>query len=112
MKQVNIGVGHGLAVFVDDGTRQMTLGLVGTLHSDFPVRYAHTYGIETYHLADGIGNSLATNGGGDAEVFQFIVKEVDFVVCGLGIQLAQGIAERHIIIFTRDAHSRRTVAYP
>ena len=88
MKQVNIGVGHGLAVFVDDGTRQMTLGLVGTLHSDFPVRYAHTYGIEAYHLADGIGNSLATNGGGDAEVLQFVVEEVDFVVCGLGIQLA------------------------
>ena len=60
-------------------------------------------GIEAYHLTDGIGHGLATNGGSDAEVLQFVVEKVDFVVCGLGIQLAQGIAERHIIIFTRDA---------
>ena len=46
MKQVNIGVGHGLAVLVNDSARQMALGLVGTLDVDFA--------LATFHDADGI----------------------------------------------------------
>ncbi len=90
----------------------MVGGFLRTLDGDFCAVDAHADGIEAYHLTDGIGHGLAMNRGGDVEVLQFVVEEIDFVVCGLGIQLAQGIAERHIIIFMRDAHSRRTVAYP
>jgi len=100
MKQVNIGVGHRLAVLVNNGSRQMVFSLMGTLNGNFPVCNAYADGIKAYHLTDGIGHGLAMNGGGDAEVFQFVVEEVDFVVGGLGIQLAQGIAERHIVVFT------------
>ena len=39
---------------------------------------------------------------GDAEVLQLVVKKVDFIIAALSIQLAQGIAERHIIIFARN----------
>ena len=111
-EQGDVGVGHGLAVGVYDGALVAVGGFLRTLDGDFCAVDAHADGIEAYHLTDGIGNGLATNGGSDAEVLQFVVEEVDFVVGALGIQLAQGIAERHIIIFTRDAHSRRTVAYP
>ena len=39
-------------------------------------------------------------GGGDAKVLQFVVEKTDGVVLSLLVQLAQGLAERHIIIFT------------
>ena len=35
---------------------------------------------------------------GDAEVLQFVVEETDGVFLGLLVQLAQGLAQRHIII--------------
>ena len=50
-------------------------------------------GIEAYHLTDGIGYSLATNGGGDAEILQLVVEKTDSVVVSLLVQLAQGFAE-------------------
>ena len=101
-KQGDVGVDYGLALLVDDSTLVAVGGFLRTLDGDFCAVDAHADGIEAYHLTDGIGHGLATNGGSDAEVLQFVVEEVDFVVGALGIQLAQGIAERHIIIFTRD----------
>ena len=67
--------------------------------------HGHADGIETYHLLDGIGQQLAVDRGGDAEVLQFVVKEVDDVVRLLVVQLEQGLAERHIIIGMADALS-------
>ena len=84
MKQVNIGVRNGLAVLVNDGARQVTVCLMGTLHIDFAVILfrRHADGIEADHLPDGIRYRLAPDGCGDAEVFQFVVEEHD-VVLGL-----------------------------
>ena len=60
----------------------------------------HADGIKTYHLADSIGHGLAMYRSGDAEVLRLVVEETDSVVLGLLVQLAQGLAERHIIVFT------------
>ena len=91
-------------MFVDDGSRQVAVGLVGTLHEDFLfLRIAcidgHADGIEAYHLLNGIGQRLAADGGGDTEVLQFVVEEHDGIVGLLLCELAEGIGERHIIIF-------------
>ena len=84
MKQVNIGVGHGLAVLVDDGARQMTFSLMGTLHIDFPFATLYdTDGIEAYKLDDGIRNRLTLHMCCYPEVFQIVVYKSDIVVCGL-----------------------------
>ena len=57
----------------------------------------HADRIEAYHLPDGIGNDLVRDGGGDAEVFQFVVEEMDGVVGGQLVELAQGIREAFIL---------------
>ena len=48
----DVGVRYGLILFVDDGARQVAIGLVRTLHIDFVVFrfHNHTNGIEAYHL--------------------------------------------------------------
>ena len=57
MKQVNIGVGHGLAVLVDDGARQVAVGLVGTFHINLMFSTLdHTDWIEANNLQDSFGN--------------------------------------------------------
>ena len=100
----DIGVCHRLALLVDDVACQVTVGLVGTFHKDLLFVWVacvngHADGIEAYHLQDGIGQSFAVDGSGDAEVLQFIVEEHDGVVCLLLCKPAEGIGERHIIIF-------------
>jgi len=70
MKQVNIGVGYGLAVLVDNCPSQVALGLVGTLHIDVALATFHdAYRIETDNLHEGIGHGLVLDAGGHAEVF-------------------------------------------
>ena len=74
----NVGVCHGLSLLVDNASRQVTVCLVDTLHEDIPgLRVAcidnHADGIEAYHLLDGIGQRLAADGSGDAEILQFVV---------------------------------------
>ena len=79
MKQVNIGVGHWLAVFVNDGTRQMALGLVDALHGNHTIGLGDTHGIEAYHLTDGIRQSAAMKRSGDTEILKFVVDETHLV---------------------------------
>ena len=50
----NIGVCNGLALFVDDGTRQMEVGLVNAFHGNHTISLGDTHGIETYDLTDSI----------------------------------------------------------
>ena len=89
MKQVNIGVGHGLAVLVNDSARQMALGLVGTLDVDFALATFHDAdGIETNDLHDGLRDRLVLDAGGHTEVLQFVVNEV------YGVRLLQ-VVEFH-----------------
>ena len=87
---------------------------MGTLHIDLAVigLHGHADGIEADHLLDGIGQTLVLDGGGDAEVLQFVVEEIDDVFLLLVVQLEQGLAERHIIIGMANAHSRTSFAYP
>ena len=100
-----IGIAHGLILFVNDGACQVAVGLVGTLHIDFVVIgfHGHADGVEAYHLLDGIGQTLVFDGGGDAEVLQFVVEKVDDVFLLLTVQQEQGLAERHIIISVANA---------
>ena len=105
IKNSYIGIAQGLTLFVDDGSRQVAVGLVGTLHIDFMVvgLHCHADRVESYHLLDGIGQFLFLDGGCDAEVLQFVVEEVDDVFLLLAVQLEQGLAERHIIISVANA---------
>ena len=77
-EQSDVSVGYGLPLFVDDGALVAVCGFLRTLDGDFCAVDAHADGIEAYHLADGIGHGLTTNGGGDAEVLQLVVEEIDF----------------------------------
>ena len=103
----NIGVCQWLALFVDNGSCQVAVGLVGTLNEDFLflrvtfINY-HADGIKAYHLLDGIGKRLAMDGSGDAKVLQFVVEEHDDVVGLLLGELAKDIRERYIIIHEGD----------
>ena len=101
----NVGICHWLALFIDDGARQVAVGLVDTLHIDFSVvgLHGHADRVEAYHLLDGIGQFLVLDGGCDAEVLQFVVEEVDDVFRLLVVQLEQSLAERHIIIGMANA---------
>ena len=103
MKQVNIGVGHGLAVLVDDGARQMALGLVGTLHIDFALATLHDAdGIEANDLHDGLRDRLVLDAGGHAEVLQFVIDEVDGVRLLQIVEFHQSLRQRYIIILSGD----------
>ena len=102
MKYGDVGIGEGQSVLVDDSARQVAVGLVGTLNENLltlrtALVYNHVDGIEAYHLLDGFGQRLATDGGGDAEIFELVVEEHDRKVVLLLVQLAKGIRERHII---------------
>ena len=98
MKQVNIGVGHGLAVLVDDGARQMAIGLMGTFHINlmFSTLY-HTDRIETNNLQDGIRDGLVLYMSGYSEVFKFIVDKGDVVISGLFLNVLQGIGKGDVL---------------
>ena len=98
-EQGDVGVGYGLALLVDDGALVAEGRLLQTLHYDFPVLNGHEDRIKTYHLADGVGHGLAVYRSGDAEVLQLVVEETDGIVLGLLVQLAQGLAQRHVVVF-------------
>ena len=104
-KQGDVGVGHGLTLLVDDSTLVAEGRLLRTLDYDFLLAgicntrlNGHADGIKTYHLTDSIGHGLAMYRSGDAEVLQFVVEETNGVFLGLLVQLAQGLAERHVVI--------------
>ena len=92
-------------MLINDGSHQVAVGLVGTLHVDFVVigLHGHANWIEAYHLLDGIGQLLILDGDRDAKVLQFVVEKVDDVFLLLVVQLEQGLAERHIIISVANA---------
>ena len=96
-------------MFVEDKALVARGGLLHTFYCDFRAVDAHADGVEANHLTDGIGDGFAVYGGGDAKVFQLVIKEVDFIGACLIVQLAQGIAERHIIVFSGDAVHYRTI---
>ena len=80
MKHVNIGVGHRLAVLVDDGARQVALSLLGTLDVDFAFATLHDPdGIEANDLHDGLHDRLVLDASGHAEVLQVVIDEADGV---------------------------------
>ena len=98
IKDSNVCVRHRLALFVNDGARQVSVGLVGALHEDLlcisvVLVNGHANRIEAYHLLDGIGQRLTADGGGDAEVLQFVIEEHDGVVCLQFGELTEGIGE-------------------
>ena len=79
MKQVNIGVGHRLAVFVNNGARQMALGLVDALHGNYTIGLGDAHRIEAYYLTNGIRQGAAMKHGSDTEILKFVVDETHFV---------------------------------
>ena len=103
MKQVNIGVGHGLAVLVDDGARQMAVSLVGTFHINlmFSTLY-NTDWIESNDLHYGIGDGLVLYMSCYSEVFKFIVDKGDVVISGLRLNVLQGIGKGDVLKGVRD----------
>ena len=103
MKQVNIGVGNGLALFVDDSACQMEVGLVGTLHIDLPfTTLIDANRIEADNLHNGIGNGLVLHMGRYTEVFQLVVDKGDVIVGSLRLNVFQGIGKRDILEMVRN----------
>ena len=103
MKQVNIGIGHGLAVLVDDGASQMALSFMGTLHIDFAFTTLYDLdGIETNDLHDGLSDRLVLDAGGHAEVLQFVVDKGDVVISGLFLNVFQGFGKGDVLKGVRD----------
>ena len=98
MKQVNIGVGHWLAVLVNNGASQMAFSLMGTFHKDFVFATLHdSDGIEANNLHDGICERLMVDAGGHAKVFEFIVDKGDVVISGLFLNVLQDIGKGDVL---------------
>ena len=74
MKQVNIGIRHGLAILINDTSYEMTFSLMGAFHIDvFLPTLNNTDRIEASDLHNGIGNRFALDVGRNAEFLQFVV---------------------------------------
>ena len=103
MKQVNIGVGHWLAVLVNNGARQMTFSLMGTFHKDFVFATLHDPdGIEANNLHDSLCDSLVLDAGSHAEVFQIVVKEADVIIARLLVEVTQSLRHRYVVVTARN----------
>ena len=115
IEQGYVGIGDGLPRFVDNRAYVARVGLLNALHEDFPsvivVGCADADRVKSYHLTDGIGHGLSVDRGGDAEVLQLVVEEVDGVVRLLDGQLAQGVGNGLILIFSGDALLRNSHAH-
>ena len=82
-EQGNVGVCHGLSCLVDDGARQVAVGLVGAFHVDLALAVlCHSDGIEPHKLLYGVGDGCVVHCGRHAEVLQFVVDEDDVVGTG------------------------------
>ena len=99
----HVGIGHGQPLLVDDGARQVAVGLMGALHVEFPFATPdHADGIEPHDLLNGIGQRLVTDGGGHAEVFQLVVEEADRVVGRQLAEVAQHLGHGYVSVAARN----------
>ena len=94
----DIGVGHGLALFVDEGARQVALGFVSTLHEVLVAISDDANGIEAYHFRQGIAEAEALETASDGEVLQVVIDEGYLMAFGGGVQVFQYTAERLVLI--------------
>ena len=72
-----VGVSNGLTMLVNDVALVAWGSLLQTFNNNLLAINRHADGIEAYHLTDSIWHGLAMHGGGDAEVLQLVVEEVD-----------------------------------
>ncbi len=104
VEQGDVGIRQRQVVLVHHHALEVVLGLVNALHIDLALfTLGHLDGIETYHLADGLGNWFVLDMGGYREILQFVVEEVDGIVAGFFSQLAQGIGNRHVTVVAGHA---------
>ena len=76
---------------------------MGTLHIDFALATLHDPdGIEADNLHDSLCDGLVLDAGSHAEVFQFVVNEVDGVRLLQVVEFHQSLRQRHIIILSGD----------
>ena len=95
-----------------DSTRKVSVGLVRTFHKQYALlRFGHPYRIKAYHLANDIRHRLVPDAGGNTEVFQFIIDEVDGVLLLYVVEFHERLRHRHIIILSGDVLSRAMPAY-
>ena len=71
----NIGKGQRLALFVDEGSPQVALRLVGALHEILVAVPDNADGIEANDLHQRIVEAEAFEGAGDGEVFEVVIYE-------------------------------------
>ena len=71
----NIGKGHRLVLFVDEGSPQVALRLVGTLHEILVTIPDDADGIEAHDLHQRIVEAETFEGAGDGEVFKVVIHE-------------------------------------
>jgi len=88
MKQVNIGIGNGLALFVDDGSPEVTIGFMGTFHIDFSfTTLIDTDGIKADKLQDGIRDGLVLHMGCYTEILQFVIDKDEIIIISLRLDV-------------------------
>ena len=90
----HIGEGHRLAVLVDDGARQVALGLVGALHEILLSVLGDAHGIEAHYCAEGIVEAQSLEAATHGEVLQVVIDEGYLMVRGGIVQVLKHTAER------------------
>ena len=105
MKQVDIGIGYGLACFVDDGALVTGVRFLYALHENFLSvligACSDADGIEPNHLLNCFWQVLIFDISGDTEVLQFVIEEINGVASLLLTELSQRIGEGYVMIFVR-----------
>ena len=110
VKQGDVSIGQRQVVLVNHHALEVMLGLVNALHIDLALlALGHADGIETYHLADGLGNWFVLDVGGNREILQFIVDKHNLVVACLLLDVLQRVAHRHVLEVTGYALRRCSV---
>ena len=90
-------------MLIDHHALEAVLGLEDGFDVDFAVFLpGHLDGIETDHLADGVGHGLVLDRGRHLVVLQVVIDEDDLVAAGVLLQVLEGIAHRHVTDGVRD----------
>ena len=96
---MNIGIGDGLTLFVDDMALVSGACLLNALNKQSTLsQLRHPYRIEAYNLTEGIGHGLMLDAGCHAEVFQIVVHEADAVVARQFVEVAQSLRHGDVVV--------------
>ena len=99
----DVGILQRPSFLINEAPDEAAFGLEDGFDVDFVVLPpGHLDGIETNHLADGVGHGLVLDRGRHLVVLQVVIDEDDLVAACVLLQIFQGIAHRHVTEGVRD----------